>query len=154
MSAVPESLPIRMRPLTTADVEQVMTIERRAYDFPWTPGIFRECLRVGYCAWAMDDGEALVGYSIMAIHLDESHILNICVDPEHHRRGFGERLLRHMLEVARGHGVLSLYLEVRPSNRPARTLYHKQGFVEIGVRRHYYPAARGREDALVLVKGL
>ncbi|HYW93383.1 MAG TPA: ribosomal protein S18-alanine N-acetyltransferase [Gammaproteobacteria bacterium] len=154
MSAVPEMPPVTLRPLMPGDVGRVMDIERRAYAFPWTAGIFRECLRAGYCAWAMELDERLVGYSIMSVFLDESHILNICIDPEYQGRGLGRQLLDHMLEVARRHGALNTFLEVRPSNRPAVRLYTRSGFVEIGVRRGYYPAARGREDALVLLRGL
>ncbi len=154
MSAVPETRPVTLRPLTPPDIGKVMEVERRAYAFPWTPGIFRECLRAGYCAWAMELDERLIGYSIMSVFLDESHILNICIDPDYQGRGLGKQLLEHMLEVARHHGALNTFLEVRPSNRPAVALYTRSGFVEIGVRRGYYPAARGREDALVLLCAL
>ena len=154
MSAVPEELSVSLRPMEPGDIEPVMSIERRAYDFPWTPGIFRECLRAGYCAWTFASHDEVVGYSVMSVYLDESHVLNICIDPRYHGCGLGERLLEHMMNVARQHGALNVFLEVRPSNTSARALYQKSGFVEIGVRRGYYPAERGREDALVLLKSL
>ena len=154
MSAVPEPRPLRVRPMTEADLPRVMEIERAAYEFPWTEGIFRDCLRVGYCCWVLEEGEAIRGYGVMSVGAREAHILNLCIAPPVQRRGLGRRLLRHLLALARYHGAATVFLEVRMSNRAALRLYRAMGFREIGLRRNYYPAARGREDALVLARPL
>jgi len=139
-----------IRPLAGADLDEVMEIENRAYRFPWTQGIFRDCLRVGYCCWCYMDNGAIRGYGVMSVAVGESHILNLTVCPEVQRQGIGSKLLKHFIQLARRHGADSVMLEVRPSNRKAISLYEKMGFNEIGVRPNYYPAEDGREDALLL----
>jgi len=143
-----------IRPLTPADLDAVMEIEIRAYEFPWTEGIFRDCLRVGYCCWCYEDDELLQGYGVMSAAAGESHILNLTVRPELQRQGVGSKLMKHFQQLARRHGADTLMLEVRPSNHGAISLYEKLGFNEIGVRRNYYPAEDGREDALLLALSL
>ncbi len=154
MSAVLEQPAVRVRPMTEADLVTVMAIERAAYEFPWTEGIFRDCLRVGYCCWVLEEAGAVRGYGIMSVGAGEAHLLNLCIAPEVQRRGLGRRLLRHLLALARYHGASTVLLEVRKSNRRALRLYRGMGFREIGLRRDYYPAAQGREDALVLARRL
>lgn len=154
MNAVVAGYGSRIRPLLVADLEAVMAIERRAYGFPWTQGIFRDCLRVGYCCWCYEiDGEIL-GYGVMSVAAGESHLLNLTVNPDSQRQGVGTRLLTHFLQLACRHNAETVMLEVRPSNTPALRLYEKLGFNEIGVRRNYYPAEQGREDALLLARSL
>jgi [ribosomal protein S18]-alanine N-acetyltransferase len=133
------------------DLRQVMAIEQAVYDFPWTLGIFRDCLRVGYCCWVMVlDGE-VIAYGVMSVVIDESHVLNICVHPEWQGNGLGRKLIQRLLKIARQHGAETAFLEVRESNLAALKLYQSLGFLEIGRRRGYYPAAdEGRENALVL----
>lgn len=128
-----------------------MIIERRAYDFPWTQGIFSDCLRAGYCAWCLELRGRLLAYCVMSVAAGEAHILNLCVDPAYHGIGMGGRLLTHMTKVASGHGVDHVLLEVRPSNLAAIALYHRMGFNKIGERPGYYPAGGGREDADVMI---
>lgn len=139
-----------LRPMREDDLAAVMAVERRAYPFPWTPGIFRDCLRAGYPAWVLQAGEAVIGYGVLSLAVDEAHVLNVCVDPEVQGRGHGRRLLRALLRIARGQGARRVFLEVRPSNPSAIALYHDEGFNEIGRRPRYYPAADGREDAIVM----
>lgn len=150
MSAILAGEGERVRPMTPADIDNIMAIEPRAYDFPWSEGIFRDCLRVGYCCWCCEEDDELLGYGVMSVAAGESHILNLTVRPESQRQGIGSRLLKHFQQLARQHGADTLMLEVRPSNRKAIRLYEKLGFNEIGVRRNYYPAENGREDALLL----
>jgi ribosomal-protein-alanine N-acetyltransferase len=154
MSAVGPLQEMSLRPLVPQDVGDIMAIERRAYDFPWTAGVFLDCLRVGYCLWGLWEGANLRGYSVTAVAVGDAHLLNLCVDPVQHGRGFGRRLLLQTLDVARGHDASRVVLEVRPSNWVARSLYCRHGFRQIGIRRGYYPARRGREDALVLARNL
>ncbi|WP_187471181.1 ribosomal protein S18-alanine N-acetyltransferase [Luteimonas viscosa] len=143
-----------MRPMRDADLDEVMRIELRAYPFPWTIGIFRDCLRAGYPAWVLEAGPRLIGYGVLSVAADEAHVLNVCVDPDDQGQGHGRRLLRGLERVARGLGVQRVFLEVRPSNPAAIALYHDEGFNEIGRRPRYYPAHEGREDAIVMAKEL
>jgi ribosomal-protein-alanine N-acetyltransferase len=139
-----------LRPMREDDLDTVMEIERRAYPFPWTRGIFRDCLRAGYPAWVLDAGDHVAGYGLLSVAAGEAHILNVCADPALPRQGHGRRLLRALLQQARGRGAQRVFLEVRPSNSAAIALYHAEGFNEIGRRPRYYPAAAGREDAIVM----
>lgn len=150
MSAVLQTEAVRIRPMQDEDVPEVQSIERRAYEFPWSAGIFSDCLRVGYCCWVLDGGATLLGYGIMSVAVEESHILNVCVAPEARRRGHARALMGHLLTTGAEHGARIAYLEVRPSNAGALKLYTDLGFRHVGTRRAYYPARNGREDAFVL----
>ncbi|MEQ1438786.1 ribosomal protein S18-alanine N-acetyltransferase [Fontimonas sp. SYSU GA230001] len=142
-------------PMQAAHLPQVLAIESASYDFPWSEGIFRDCLRAGYSAWVVTDGDdAVLAYAMMSMAAGEAHILNICVAAAHRRCGLAQFLLRHLLMVARAAGVALLLLEVRKSNAAAQRLYEGFGFAPIGERRGYYPAHGGREDALVLALNL
>ena len=141
---------VRFRAMTPADVPHVAAVERGAYPFPWSEGIFRDCLRVGYlCRVAEDDGQ-IVSYGIVAMGAGEAHILNICVAAHMRGRGIGRRMLQLLLERSSQAGMQDVFLEVRPSNPHAIALYQSLGFHEVGRRRAYYQAEMGREDALVL----
>ena len=141
----------RLRVMREEDLDAVMQIELRAYPFPWSRGIFRDCLRAGYSAWVLEDGAAdILGYGVLSVAADEAHILNVCPAPPAQGRGHGRRLLRALVQQARLSGALRLFLEVRPSNPHAITLYQAEGFSEIGRRPRYYPAHAGREDAIVM----
>ena len=139
-----------MRPMREADLDAVMVVERRAYPYPWTPGIFRDCLRSGYPAWVLTLDGAFIGHGVLSIAADEAHVLNVGVDPDSQGRGHGRHLLRALLREARGRGACRVFLEVRPSNPNAIALYEDEGFNEIGRRPRYYPADKGREDAIVM----
>jgi ribosomal-protein-alanine N-acetyltransferase len=95
-----------------------------------------------------------IGYGIMSTGAGEAHVLNLCVDAKYRCRGIGSQLLAHLLEFAKGLSVMDVFLEVRPSNPSAIRLYQSHGFSQIGVRRGYYQATGGREDAVVLRKVL
>lgn len=134
-----------------SDLQSVLAIERVSYDFPWSEGIFRDCLRMGYSSWVTTNTlDEVLGYGLMSYAMDEAHILNICVAPDSRRLGIGAYLLDHLLQQARQREVEWVLLEVRKSNQAALLLYQNVGFHEIGERRNYYPALKGREDALVL----
>ena len=154
MSAVLKGLPLEIRPMRDADLAAVLEIEREAYAFPWSEGIFRDCLRAGYCCWVVEQQGALCGYGIMQVGGGESHVLNLCVRASGRGQGMGRALLGRLLEVAREHRADTALLEVRPTNRPALRLYEAMGFNEVGVRRGYYPGRGGREDALILAIAL
>ncbi len=141
----------RVRPMREADVPAVLAIERRAYDYPWSERIFRDCLAAGYTGLVYADGRP-EAYLFLDFGVGEAHILNLVVDPGRQRRGVGGLLLETALERARGRGMETLFLEVRPSNGPACRLYQRYGFNEVGRRPGYYPGVNGREDALIMAR--
>ena len=143
-----------LRSMQESDLDVVMAIEQRAYPFPWTRGIFRDCLAAGYPAWVLQEHGLAIGYAVVSLAADEAHILNICVAPERQGRGHGRQLLRSLVKMARDRDAARIFLEVRPSNPNAIALYHDEGFNEIGRRPRYYPAREGREDALVMAMEL
>ena len=143
-----------LRPMREDDLEAVIAIETRAYPFPWTRGIFRDCLLAAYPAWVLHEHGLVVGYGVVSLAADEAHILNVCIAPERQGRGHGRRLLRALVDFARDSGAARVFLEVRPSNPHAIALYHDEGFNEIGRRPRYYPSHDGREDALVMAMEL
>ena len=146
--------PVEIRRMSHEDLGDVSDIERRSYDFPWSHGVFRDCLLAGYnCIVLVGEGRP-IGYAILSIAAGEAHILNLCVDPGQRSRGHGERLLDELLGIARGADVAEIFLEVRPSNETAIRLYRKKGFHQIASRPAYYQATDGREDAAVLAKKL
>jgi ribosomal-protein-alanine N-acetyltransferase len=146
--------PANLRPMRESDLDAVMAIELRAYPFPWTRGIFRDCLLADYPARVLVQDDAIIGYGMLSVAADEAHVLNVCAAPEVQGHGHGRRLLRALLQLARGRGVQRVFLEVRPSNPTAIALYHAEGFNEIGRRPRYYPAKQGREDAIVMAMEL
>jgi ribosomal-protein-alanine N-acetyltransferase len=131
-------------------VASVVAIERAAYQFPWSEGIFRDCLRVGYLCRIAEYESDIVAYGIVAMGAGEAHILNICVAERMRSRGVGRQMLALLIERSRQAGMQDVFLEVRPSNLHAIALYQSVGFIEVGRRRGYYQAQEGREDALVL----
>ena len=149
MNAAVAPLP-RLRPLHASDLPALMRIENRAYEFPWTEGIFRDCLAAGYECWVLEEAGMLLGYGVLSAAAGEAHILNVCVAVEFQGRGLGRMLVRRLLDLARWHRVQQVFLEVRPSNPVAIALYRSEGFNEIGRRTNYYPAHKGREDAIVM----
>jgi ribosomal-protein-alanine N-acetyltransferase len=141
---------VRFRAMTASDIPGVGAVERASYQFPWSEGIFRDCLRVGYlCRVAEQDGE-VVAYGIVAMGAGEAHVLNLCVAERVRGRGIGRRMLMLLIERSVQATVQDVFLEVRPSNLHAIALYQSFGFIEVGRRRDYYQAVGGREDALVL----
>ncbi|RRW41546.1 ribosomal-protein-alanine N-acetyltransferase [Pseudomonas luteola] len=140
---------IHFRPMTEADLNAVLKIEYAAFSHPWTRGIFLDGLK-SYNCWVMFEGEQQVGHGVINVILDEAHLLNITVKPESQGKGLGYQLLDHLMKQARLADARECFLEVRESNQSAYRLYERYGFNEIGRRRDYYPAAGGREDALVM----
>jgi len=143
-----------IRVMVDKDVTAIMNIETRAYGYPWTAGIFQDCMGAGYCCYVMEKDAELIAYAVMSVAAGEAHILNICVSPDVRGAGYGYALMDKLITLARQLHADMMFLEVRPSNSAACRLYDKLGFNEIGVRRNYYPAEQGREDALILAKQL
>ncbi|MDO9106079.1 MAG: ribosomal protein S18-alanine N-acetyltransferase [Methylovulum sp.] len=140
---------MRLRRMTVSDLPEVLAIERKNYQFPWEEDIFKDCFKAGYSCWVCEELDKVLGYSLVSIAVGEAHILNISVDPAEQKQGIGRKMLENLLEVARGKAE-TVFLEVRPSNTGAIALYEDMGFNEIGIRKGYYPAENGREDAIML----
>ena len=141
-------------PMADVDVDPVFAAEQRIYPFPWTVGNFRDSLAAGYSSWICRHEGQMVGYAVMMVVIDEAHLLNISILPEHQRQGYGSDLLSHLCQVARGHGAKRMLLEVRPSNNSGQALYRRFLFSEIGRRKGYYAAPGGREEAVVMAREL
>lgn len=145
---------ISIRQMRHEDLGHVSDIERRSYDFPWSHGVFRDCLLAGYQCIVLDRDGEVAGYGILSVAAGEAHILNLCIEPVYRSHGYGERLLDEILFRARSASVREIFLEVRPSNKHAIALYRKKGFHQVANRPAYYQAQAGREDAAVLAKKL
>lgn len=142
-----------IRKMTFADVPAVYAIEKAVAVGPWTEKLFSDCIKVGYDCWVIIDGEQIMGYGILSYAANEAHILQLAIHPEYHRHGLGQKLLQHLLNMAKIHGGNEVFLEVRDSNTPAISLYKKYNFVEIGIRKGYYPGiAEGqpKQDAITM----
>lgn len=149
MSAQLQQAPRIIRRMHPGDLVEVMQIENRAYEFPWTLGIFKDCLRVGYQCMVMTQRNQVIAHAVLSVAAGESHLLNLSVRPENQGQGVGRQFLEYLIRAA-GLEASLLLLEVRPSNEVAVSLYLSVGFNEIGLRPNYYPARKGREDALVM----
>ncbi|RIX46167.1 MAG: ribosomal-protein-alanine N-acetyltransferase [Rhodocyclales bacterium GT-UBC] len=141
-------------PMNERDLDGVAALEATLQHFPWSRGNFADSLEAGYSVWVCRLGGELIGFSVVMLVLDEAHLLNIGVAKRYQGQGYGARLLRHAMACARQGGAGKLFLEVRPSNARAVELYRHFGFQQIGLRKAYYPAETGREDALVFDKEL
>ncbi len=153
MSAVLAAPPVpelSFRALREQDLEVVAAIESDVYVFPWTVGNFRDSLLSAYECWSCWTGGELIGYAVVMTALDEAHLLNFAVASRWQRRGVATQFLQFLLDRAEDGKRDMLYLEVRPSNVAGVKLYQRFGFKQLGVRRDYYPAVTGREDALFL----
>src|SRR5690606_6032579 len=141
------------RPMQAADLDAICDIEPRIYSHPWSRGNFSDSLNAGYSCWVYEDREnsgVIFGYAVLMTALDEAHLLNISIAKLHQGKGLGRKLLEHMMQIARNHGAQTIFLEVRPSNIAAVQLYESMGFNEMAIRRNYYPAVSGREDAILM----
>lgn len=153
MSAVLKDAP-RLAPMREAELDEVLALETAVYSHPWTRVNFMDSMRAGYECWTWRGARGLVGYFVLSAAAGEAHLLNLSVAAARQREGHGSALLREALLRARRLGARALFLEVRPSNVAAQLLYAKFGFRQVGVRRDYYPAHGGREDALVFTLAL
>jgi ribosomal-protein-alanine N-acetyltransferase len=141
-----------IRTMSEHDIETVIAIEQQAYDFPWSMSIFLECIRAEYVCRVCLNNDELMGYGIMSLGAGECHIMNVCVCPLEQGNGYGSLLMDDLLAIAKRANTHIAFLEVRISNRRAHALYQHLGFNEVAIRRNYYPAPQGREDAYVLAK--
>ncbi|MCG6936316.1 MAG: ribosomal protein S18-alanine N-acetyltransferase [Proteobacteria bacterium] len=154
MSAVINTGYTGIRTMQQSDLDAVMAIETAIYPFPWTRGIFSDCIRVGYRCHVYQDADEVLAYSVFSVAATEAHILTVCVHPDWRRQGLGRKMMEYMLEQAEQAGAEVILLEVRPSNTAAIQLYRDMQFNEVGIRPDYYPAVDGREDALIMARSM
>ena len=156
MSAVLEGLDFegQFRLMREDDLDTIIAIEESIYPFPWTRGIFDDCLNVGYLCRLLELNGKIVAYAVMSVAVGEAHLLTIVVPKNEQGNGYGKKMLNEMIQHAVNDNASTMYLEVRTSNKSAIQLYHQRGFNELGIRNNYYPAEKGREDALILALDL
>lgn len=148
------SASLEFLPMHADDIDAVLAIEQRIQAFPWSRGNFVDLLEAGHGGWLLREHRQLRGFAVMMMAFDEVELLNFGIAAEHQRKGLGSRFLEYLFEQARSQGMQRMFLEARPSNAPALALYRRFGFIQVGLRAAYYPAASGREDALVLAREL
>lgn len=149
MSAMPKSR-YQFREMVSNDLDAVMQIEPHIYAHPWTRGNFSDSLKSEHSAWVLEHDAEIIGYALMMMVLDEAHLLNLSITQGYQKQGLGRLLLEHMIQVAKKQKAANMFLEVRPSNISAIALYENIGFNEMAIRRGYYPAQNGREDAVLM----
>ncbi len=145
---------MKFREMCESDLNEVLEVERNAYSHPWTEGNFRDCLNDSYEIWLLSQGASIVGHGIISAAVGEAHLLNLCVAKGCQGQGFGRQILRYLAQRARDLEAETMFLEVRESNVIAQSLYHSEGYRQIGIRKNYYPSADGREHAVVMSLGL
>jgi ribosomal-protein-alanine N-acetyltransferase len=145
---------LNIRELKRLDIDQLIEIEKQVYNFPWNERTFLDCMKIGYSCWVLERLDEILAYGIVSIAAGEAHVMNVCVNPKHQRKGLGTKMMNQLVDVALEERTKMIMLEVRPSNENAIALYHGMGFSEIGRRKDYYPGEDGREDALMLAMDL
>jgi [ribosomal protein S18]-alanine N-acetyltransferase len=145
---------LRVRAMTPNDLLYIAGIEQTSYAFPWSDGIFRDCIKAGYFCRVVEVRRDIIGYALMSMGAGEAHVLNVCVRIDYREHGVGRYLMNLLFDHARASGCEHIFLEVRPSNPVAIRLYEQLGFQRVGVRKGYYQATNGREDAWVYKRAL
>ncbi len=143
-----------LRDMTEADLDTVLRIEQEVHAHPWTRGNFSDVLRSRYQCKIIASDEIMLGYAVLMLAVDEAELLDIAIAAQHQRHGWGRKLLEEMMVLARRHAMRRVVLEVRASNMAAVRLYRNSGFTDIGLRRDYYQAQNGREDAILMGREL
>ncbi|HSX20503.1 MAG TPA: ribosomal protein S18-alanine N-acetyltransferase [Gammaproteobacteria bacterium] len=148
----------QIRKMTHADVPAVCELDQATDITPWNEKLITDCINIGYECWVIIDQTLVTGFAIMSFGANEAHLLKLGILPAYHHQGLGQRLLQYLINIAKTHGVEEMYLEVRVSNHPAIALYRKNNFVEIGMRKGYYPPNElknhPKEDALTMALAL
>ena len=128
MSAAVSDFLYEVRAMTMEDTVVIAAIEAKAYEFPWSENIFRDCLRSGYSGIVFERYGAVFAYGMLSVAVSEAHLLNLCIDPEMQGKGYGNRMLNQLISKARELSAEQMYLEVRTTNQAAQFLYHRAGF--------------------------
>ena len=143
-----------LRDMSEVDLDAVLRIEQAVHTHPWTRGNFSDALLSKYLCKVYESDQGMLGYAVMMFAVDEAELLDIAIAARFQRHGWGRKLLEEMLALARRNEMVRVVLEVRASNAAAITLYRHAGFADIGLRREYYPAENGREDAILMGREL
>ena len=136
------------------DIDTALDIERESNPFPWTVKNFKDCIEKGYYSLVLKEGMKGIGFAILSVSTEESHLLNIGLTSSKRGQGLGKELLEKIIMAAEVMGSKKIFLEVRISNVIAIDLYKTSGFKEIGLRKNYYRTKEGREDAILMSKSL
>ncbi len=145
------ALKLSKRPMLASDLAAVAKIENDANRFPWSLKNFSDGLVAGHQSWVFcDHNGAIVGFTIIQKIIDELHLLNLCVCAEQQGQGVGKSILKSVIDYAETIGAAVILLEVRQSNSRAQQLYLNSGFNEMAIRKDYYPAEQGHEDAILM----
>lgn len=140
----------RLAAATESDCAALAALARRAHAHPWSELQYRDSIAAGHSCWLLSAGDEAIACCVVSQLFDEAEILDVAVSPDWRRRGIAEALLQQLI-AGLPQEISHVLLEVRASNRAARSLYRKLGFREDGLRKNYYPAAGGaREDALLM----
>lgn len=143
------------RTMRSSDLDLVVQNEAMAYKHPsWSKRIFVDCLRAGYQCWVLASKQNIVAHGVMSVAIGECHLLTLCVAPQYQRRGYARKLFHVLLDRATKLDARECFLEVRVSNQPAIDLYRSMGFVQVGLRKDYYPEGDSKEDALLMSRSL
>ena len=144
---------LRFRPMNTADLDEIMVIERSAYRFPWSQGFFLQELQVPCARSILADVDGkIIGFVLFWLLPGTIDIHNIATHVDYRRRGIARLLLSRVLGQAKAQSISRVTLEVRKSNSPAQKLYESMDFVVAGIRKGYY--SDNGEDALVMTRDL
>lgn len=145
-----KNVSVTYREIGEADLADVVAIESEVHAYPWKLGHFKDALKAGYASLLMQWSGQTIGYAIVMIVLDEAHLLNVSIAKSFQRQGFGRQLMQQVVTFGQANACKDLFLEVRESNHAAIRLYESMGFNEMSVRRNYYPADNGRENAILM----
>ena len=145
---------LAIRPWRQDDLADMADIEQQAYPYPWSAGILHDCFHAGHWGWVAKYRGELAAYSVVQAVLDEAHLLNLCTAPNWQGQGIGRGMLAAVMQQCAAREMQRILLEVRASNTPALSLYRSMGFTQDGVRKGYYPASGGREDAILMSRKL
>ncbi len=141
---------ITIEPLSECYLQDVWRIESAAHSHPWSKTMIDNIQSRGAFHHVLLQGGTVAGYFYAQNIAGEMTLLNIAIDPKAQGQGLGKVLVTHFLALCQEHNIESVWLEVRESNKAARRLYESTGFHEVDRRINYYPAAKGREDAIIM----
>ena len=130
-----------IRVIREEDVAQIHEIEKLCFAMPWSEeSILHDIRENAVARWlVLDDGEGnVLAYAGMWFVLDEAHVCNVAVHPDHRRKGYGKKIFDALCDMAYANSMALMTLEVRRSNLPAQALYHACGFLDVGYRKRYY----------------
>lgn len=150
---VPQGIPMFFRQMHIEDADEIHAIETKIFPSPWSKMGFVTSVDCGYNCWVMCEEAtgSIAGYFVLMTSIDEAHLLTIGLKAALHGMGYGRLLMDRVILTARAHGMVSMLLEVRPSNIGPLGMYKKYGFQKIGIRKNYYRNLDGtREDAIVM----